>query len=156
NQADRVQVVTGGLLRQDSVRLGLASAPDATTVLVHDAARPLVPPFLVTMVLAAVRDGADVVVPVLPVTDSLRRLRRDGSSPVDRSDFVRVQTPQGFKADLLRQAHLAIGDREYSDDASLCESIGAHVQTVPGDPLAFKITEPLDLKLAETVVRGEA
>jgi 2-C-methyl-D-erythritol 4-phosphate cytidylyltransferase len=153
---DRVVVIPGGLLRQDSVRLGLEHIGDASIVLVHDAARPLVPPFIVDRVIEAVREGAPAVIPVVPEVDSLRRTRRNLTVGVDRSTFLRVQTPQGFEADILRQAHHNVGDKEFTDDATMCEAIDIPVSTVPGDGLGFKITEPMDLVLAEVIARGES
>jgi len=154
--ADRVKVIPGGLIRQDSVRLGLAHIGSANIVLVHDAARPLVPPFVVDRVIEAVREGAPAVIPVVPQVDSLRRIRRSWTVAVDRSTFLRVQTPQGFDAEVLRKAHAGAGDKEYTDDATMCEAIDVPVMTVPGDGLAFKITDPMDLVLAEVIARGEA
>ena len=153
---DRVKVITGWVLRQDSVRLGLDHIDGAEIVLVHDAARPLVPPFLVNRVIEAVADGAPAVIPVLPLADSLRRIRRSWTVSVDRSTFLRVQTPQGFEADALRKAHANTGDKEFTDDATMCEAVDIPVSTVPGDGLAFKITEPMDLVLAEVIARGES
>jgi 2-C-methyl-D-erythritol 4-phosphate cytidylyltransferase len=151
---DRVSVIPGGVMRQDSVRLGLDHVGAVEYVLVHDAARPLVPPFVVDRVIEAVRAGAPAVIPVIPQVDSLRRIRRNTTIPVDRSTFLRVQTPQGFATAVLRAAHAAAGDKEYTDDATICEASQVPVTTVPGDGLAFKITEPLDLMLAEIVVRA--
>ncbi|MDR2929723.1 MAG: 2-C-methyl-D-erythritol 4-phosphate cytidylyltransferase [Propionibacteriaceae bacterium] len=154
--ADRVKVIPGGLMRQDSVRRGLAHSGECDIILVHDAARPLVPPFVVDRVIEAVKDGAAAVVPVIPQVDSLRRIRRSLTVAADRSAFLRVQTPQGFEAEVLRQAHANSGDKEFTDDATMCEAIDVPVTTVPGDGLAFKITEPMDLVLAEVIARGES
>ena len=154
--ADRTKVIAGGLLRQDSVRLALEQIGDADIVLVHDAARPLVPPFVVDRVIEAVREGSPAVIPVLPLADSLRRIRRTWTVAVDRSTFLRVQTPQGFDAATLRKAHANAGDKEFTDDATMCEAIDVPVSTVPGDGLAFKITEPMDLVLAEVIARGDS
>lgn len=153
--ADRVKVIPGGILRQDSVRLALAHIGEAEIVLVHDAARALVPAFIVDRVIEAVRGGAEAVVPVVPQTDSLRRTRKGSTVSVDRSTFLRVQTPQGFTAEVIRAAHEAAGTTEYADDAAMAEAIHVSVTTVPGDSLAFKITEPMDLVLAEVIARGE-
>ncbi len=153
---DRVKVIAGGVMRQDSVRLALAQVGGAGIVLVHDAARALVPPFVVDRVIEAVRDGGRAVIPVMPQVDSLRRIRRNVTVSVDRSTFLRVQTPQGFETEVLRKAHATSGDKEYTDDATMCEAIDVAVTTVPGDGLAFKITEPMDLVLAEVIARGES
>ncbi|GAB4582730.1 2-C-methyl-D-erythritol 4-phosphate cytidylyltransferase [Nocardia sp. IFM 10818] len=147
-----VHVVPGGAERTDSVRAGLAAAPDATHVLVHDAARALTPPSLIARVVAELRAGARAVVPALPVTDTIKAVDAAGAvtGTPDRSGLRAIQTPQGFEAELLRAAY-STGTRA-TDDAGLVELLGATVRTVPGDPLAFKITTPLDLVLANTLV----
>lgn len=146
-----VQVVAGGAERTDSVRAGLAAAPDATLVLVHDAARALTPPALITRVVEALRAGARAVVPALPVTDTIKSVDATGAvtGTPDRSGLRAIQTPQGFDAALLRAAY-AVGTQA-TDDAGLVEMLGATVHTVLGDALAFKITTPLDLVLANTL-----
>ena len=142
-------VVAGGDSRSGSVRAGLAAVPgDATYVLVHDAARPVPVVDVWQRVVAALEDGAGAVVPVVPVTDTLRE--RDGAT-VDRSRLVAVQTPQGFAADVLRAAHASGGDA--TDDAALAEAIGAKVVLVDGDVRNIKITDASDLALAEFYVR---
>ncbi len=141
-------VVAGGDSRSESVRAGLAVVPEAADlVLVHDAARPLADSALVTRVL----DGltiSDAVVPVVPVTDSLRAV---GGGAVDRSDFVAVQTPQGFSVEVLRAAHAAGGDS--SDDASLVDTQGIEVRHVDGDSRNLKITVPHDLVVADVLLQ---
>jgi 2-C-methyl-D-erythritol 4-phosphate cytidylyltransferase len=147
-------VVTGGATRQESVSSGLAAlAADVELVLVHDAARAFVPTDTVRRVIAALEDGADAVVPVLPVTDTIREQDGPGrlGSTVDRTRLLAVQTPQGFRRDVILAAHRQAARGDACDDASLAEAIGATVVGVPGSELAFKITRPLDLMLAETV-----
>ena len=115
-----VQVVAGGESRAESVRAGLAAvALEATHVLVHDAARPLASPELVDRLVGALADGADGAIPVVPVTDTLRTV---GGDPIDRSGFVAVQTPQGFRAEILRIAHAEGG--EATDDATMVSRNG--------------------------------
>ncbi|WP_084528353.1 2-C-methyl-D-erythritol 4-phosphate cytidylyltransferase [Nocardia crassostreae] len=147
-----VHVVPGGAERTDSVRAGLAAAPDASYVLVHDAARALTPPSLIARVVAELRAGAQAVIPALPVTDTIKSVDTAGAvtGTPDRSGLRAIQTPQGFDAELLRAAY-ATGTRA-TDDAGLVELLGATVRTVLGDPMAFKITTPLDLVLANTLV----
>ena len=141
-------VVGGGSTRSASVRSGLdALGPDATHVLVHDAARPLASPALVDRVVAALAGGAEGAVPVVPVTDSLRSV--DGV-PVDRSGFVAVQTPQGFDVAVLRRAHSSVASA--SDDATVAYEIGADVVHVEGEPTNMKITEPHDIRIAEVLL----
>ena len=144
------RVVAGEDTRSGSVRAGLdAVPPEATVVLVHDGARPLASGDLFKAVVAAVEQGADAVVPAIPVTDTVRS-RTDGV--VDRADLVVVQTPQAFDAAVLRAAHA--GSDEGTDDASLVEAIGGTVQLVSGTPTNLKITYPTDLLLAEALLPG--
>jgi 2-C-methyl-D-erythritol 4-phosphate cytidylyltransferase len=140
--------VAGGATRSASVRAGLSAVPpEATIVLVHDAARPLASSALFTRVVDAVRAGADAVVPAVAVADTLRR--RDGGV-VDRDELVAVQTPQGFRADALRAAHAT--PAEATDDAALVERQGGSVVLVDGEPGNRKITDPSDLAAAEGMI----
>jgi 2-C-methyl-D-erythritol 4-phosphate cytidylyltransferase len=155
-QGAEVQVVAGGATRQASVVAALAGLPATIdVVLVHDAARPLVPSDLVDAVAAAVRDGADAVVPGLPVADTVKRVA-DGSSEVvetlDRAQLRAIQTPQGFRRTVLQAAHDAATVEDVTDDAGLVERAGGTVLVVPGAEEAFKVTRPLDLFLAEAVL----
>lgn len=144
--ADRV--VTGGATRADSVRAGLAAVPDeAAVVLVHDAARPLASPALFEAAVAAVRSGADAVVPGVTPVDTMRSV--DGGV-VDRDGLVAVQTPQAFRASILRDAHAGLG--EATDDAGLVESIGGSITVVEGEPVNRKITTPEDLAVAAALL----
>ncbi|MFN2494398.1 MAG: 2-C-methyl-D-erythritol 4-phosphate cytidylyltransferase [Pseudonocardiaceae bacterium] len=149
---ERVQIVTGGVERSDSVRRALDAVPDAEVVLVHDAARCLTPPSVICAVVDAVLAGQRAVVPVLPVVDTIKQVDSEDRvrCTVDRSALRVVQTPQGFAADLLRRAHQA-ADGPATDDAGLVERLGETVTTVPGHPFAFKITTPFDLLVAEAV-----
>jgi 2-C-methyl-D-erythritol 4-phosphate cytidylyltransferase/2-C-methyl-D-erythritol 2,4-cyclodiphosphate synthase len=145
-------VVPGGRTRQESVARGLAAlADDVEFVLVHDMARAFVPSNVVGRVVNALTKGAQAVVPTLPVTDTLRAIVDDGrlGSTVDRSRLAAVQTPQGFARSVLVAAHAASAGRAATDDASLVEAAGVPVVSVPGAPEAFKVTVPLDLRLAE-------
>ncbi|MGQ4616956.1 2-C-methyl-D-erythritol 4-phosphate cytidylyltransferase [Nocardia sp. R7R-8] len=150
-----VQVVVGGAERIDSVRAGIAAAPDAAYFLVHDAARALTPPELIARVAAELRAGRPAVVPGLPVADTIKSVDAAGAvtGTPDRAWLRAIQTPQGFAADLLRRAYVPEGIQA-TDDAGLVERLGVAVHTIPGDPLAFKITTPLDLRLAGAVLDG--
>jgi 2-C-methyl-D-erythritol 4-phosphate cytidylyltransferase len=146
--ADRERAVAGGATRSESVRAGLAAVPgDATIICVHDAARPFATPELFRRVIAAVAAGADGAIPGVAVTDTIK-IVADGAvvSTPDRSSLVAVQTPQAFRADILRRAHDA-GDAS-TDDAALVERIGGHVAVVAGEPRNRKITHPDDLEWA--------
>ncbi|MGW5050478.1 2-C-methyl-D-erythritol 4-phosphate cytidylyltransferase [Actinokineospora sp. NPDC004072] len=151
-----VDVVAGGADRTESVgnalRHAVAAHPDATVVLVHDAARAFTPPQVVARVVDAVAAGAEAVVPVLPVADTVKRVDAAGvvlDTP-DRSALRVVQTPQGFTVKtLLRAYENAI---PATDDAGLVEQLGVPVATVAGHPHAMKVTTAHDLAVAEKVL----
>lgn len=155
-------VVPGGGTRQESVRLGLDALPeDIGIVLVHDAARPLVPVETVDAVVQAVRDGAPAVVPALPLADTVKEIEpaaQGEPEPVvftpERARLRAVQTPQGFDRDTLMRAHdtVAVAGEGATDDAGMVEQLGEPVVVVPGHEEAFKVTRPLDLVLAEAVL----
>jgi 2-C-methyl-D-erythritol 4-phosphate cytidylyltransferase len=141
-------VVTGGETRAASVRTGLAEVPDdAAVILVHDAARPLVSEEVVARVLAPLSEGYDGAIPVLPLTDTVKRLRgSEVAETVEREGLVVAQTPQAFLADALRRA--AGGDG--TDCASLVEAQGGRIKAVEGDPRLLKVTSADDLKLVSS------
>ncbi|WP_225833952.1 2-C-methyl-D-erythritol 4-phosphate cytidylyltransferase [Streptomyces sp. NK08204] len=153
-------VVPGGDSRQESVRLGLdALPPEYGIVLVHDAARPLVPVDTVDAVIEAVRDGAPAVVPALPLADTVKEVEPatepGAPEPVvatpERARLRAVQTPQGFDRETLVRAHATVTEA-VTDDAGMVEQLGLTVVAVPGHEEAFKVTRPLDLVLAEAVL----
>jgi 2-C-methyl-D-erythritol 4-phosphate cytidylyltransferase len=144
-------VVAGGETRTASVRAGLAAVPEgAEVIVVHDGARPLASPALFRAVVDAVRRGADAAVPGLAVADTLKRVVHDTvTATVARDGIVAVQTPQAFRAELLRAAHA--GASEATDDAGLVESLGATVRVVPGDARNIKVTTATDLEVARAL-----
>lgn len=149
-------IVCGGARRQDSVRCGMDALDDDTEmVLIHDAARPFCSADLIRrVVLAAEKHGA--AVPGLPVADTLKRLNNEGfvDTTLDRRHLVSVQTPQGFRLGLLKQAYQNAWTRNLTatDDAGLVEHLGQPVAVVEGEAGNFKITRPYDLKLAEMLL----
>ncbi|WP_347754358.1 2-C-methyl-D-erythritol 4-phosphate cytidylyltransferase [Agrococcus sp. ProA11] len=151
-------VVAGGATRADSVAAGLAAAGDARWVLVHDAARALMPLTQVERVMAALHAGARAVVPVLPVVDTVREAS-DGElgGIVDRSRLRAMQTPQGFDTALLRRAYAAAGVARATstDDAQLVQALGETVVPVEGSELAFKITTQADAQRAELLLAAD-
>ena len=155
-----VSAVVGGATRTASVRAGLdALPPTVGVVLVHDAARALTPPAVFRRVATAVAEGATAVIPVLPVVDTVKVVHGDlVTATPDRAALRAVQTPQGFDAGALRVAHAgdAAAHPGITDDAMLMEALGHAVRVVPGDPLAFKVTTPLDLVIAEAVLAQRA
>jgi 2-C-methyl-D-erythritol 4-phosphate cytidylyltransferase len=152
------QVVTGGPTRHASVRAALRALPEGIeAVAVHDAARPFAPPDLFTEVIAALADGADGVVPVIPVTDTVKR-SRDGVvvATEPRDELGLAQTPQAFRVAVLLEAHerAARAAVDFTDDAAAVEWAGYKVHVVAGDPMNFKITTLLDLAMAEARMGG--
>lgn len=169
--AEREGGVAGGPTRTASVRNGLAAVPaDASVILVHDAARPFASPSLYRSVIGAVLAGADGAVPGLPVTDTVKTIEVVESTSLelsgedvpavvprvtatpDRATLVAVQTPQAFRADVLRRAY--VPEIDGTDDASLVELIGGTVVVVPGELDNRKITVPDDLVWAREFLKS--
>ncbi|MEX0846827.1 MAG: 2-C-methyl-D-erythritol 4-phosphate cytidylyltransferase [Ilumatobacteraceae bacterium] len=147
------RVVPGGDTRSGSVRAGLAAVPpDAEIICIHDAARPFATTALFEAVIAAVRAGADGAIPGVAVTDTIKVVGSDGivQHTPDRSSLVAVQTPQAFRADVLRAAHCGGGDG--TDDAALVEAAGGRVVVVSGESDNRKVTHPDDLDWARAKV----
>jgi len=165
-----VAVVAGGETRSESVRNGLeALPPEIEIVLVHDAARPLVSAALIgSVILAAARVGA--AVPGLPLSDTVKRIDADGLvqatiprtadvNGVTLSGLTSVQTPQGARVTVLRDAYANYDTTRYgepTDEASLIEANGGSVAVVPGDTTNIKITRPEDIALAELLLATPA
>jgi 2-C-methyl-D-erythritol 4-phosphate cytidylyltransferase len=149
-----VLTAVGGATRSDSVRAGLALVPDdAEVVVVHDAARPLASRRLFELVVQAIADGADGAVPALPVADTVKRVK--GARVVEtipRDGLVGVQTPQAFRADVLRSVHRSGGVE--TDDAALVEAGGGVVVVVEGERRNLKLTLADDLELAQALLDG--
>lgn len=149
-----VHVVAGGEARQDSIANALNVLPeDVEFVLVHDAARPLVPIEVTNRVLTELQSGAVAVIPVLPIADTIKRVDAQNKvvETVDRNQLRRVQTPQGFTRQTLHHAY-ADPTIIATDDAGLMESLGISVLTVAGDELAMKITTAHDLTIASALL----
>jgi 2-C-methyl-D-erythritol 4-phosphate cytidylyltransferase/2-C-methyl-D-erythritol 2,4-cyclodiphosphate synthase len=152
---ESAKVITGGVLRSDSVNLALnALSPSVKYVLVHDAARALATSDLAARVLQELESGAAAVIPALNVVDTIKEVDRDGyvRSTPDRAALRAVQTPQGFELSVLRRAHEASADA--TDDAALVEALGINVKTIAGEASAMKITNPEDLAVAVTYLRN--
>lgn len=149
--------VAGGATRQESVFNGLQAVPNGTThVLIHDAARPCATPALRDRVLDAMKQH-DAVIPVVPATDTLvRTLGRRVEAIVERGDVATVQTPQGFRFDLILRAHreAKTAGRVSSDDGSLVLALGEPVATVDGERGNIKVTYPDDVSMAEAILQG--
>ena len=142
--------ITGGGSRSESVRLALAEVPaDAAVVLVHDAARPLVTAEVIERVLAPLAEGWDGVIPVVPIADTVKRVRAEQVvETLDRGELAAAQTPQAFLADVLRAA--VASDADASDCAALVEARGGRIKVVDGDRRLLKVTDHDDLALVES------
>lgn len=154
-----VRVVAGGASRQASVSAGIAALAEVhpRVILVHDAARPLTPPELITRLAKSVTERTPAVIPGVPVADTLKRVDASGrvAETVDRSVVRAIQTPQAFTAELLSRAHAFGAARAHdetlaaTDDAGLVEAMGESVLVIKGKCTAAKITTAADLRLAE-------
>jgi len=151
--------VSGGNSRQDSVYNGLERVPEGTThVLIHDAARPCLSPALRDRVIDALASH-DAVVPAVPVTDTLIRDMDAGVDAIlDRENLAGVQTPQGFRLELIRRAHRIARERGFksSDDGSLVLALAEKVATVPGERTNLKVTYRDDVIIAEAILKKGA
>jgi 2-C-methyl-D-erythritol 4-phosphate cytidylyltransferase len=148
--------VAGGATRSDSVRRGLSAVPkNATIICVHDAARPFANEADFQRVIEAVEDGADGAVPAIPVADTIKVVDDTGQvmRTPPRGSLRAVQTPQAFRAEMLRRAHASLG--ESTDDAALVEAEGGKVVVVDGDVVNRKITTREDLEWARAQHGGE-
>ncbi len=141
----------GGTTRSESVRNALATlSTDCELIAVHDAARPLVTPQLIKRVVQlALKKGS--AIPVVPLVDSIRRV--EGGAE-DRDTLLAVQTPQIFRADILREAYEK-STENYSDDATLVEAMGYKITLCEGERRNIKITEPIDFQIAETILKND-
>jgi 2-C-methyl-D-erythritol 4-phosphate cytidylyltransferase / 2-C-methyl-D-erythritol 2,4-cyclodiphosphate synthase len=142
-----VTLVTGGAERQDSVRLGLQAIAKADHILIHDAARCLLPQAVIDRLLAALatHDGA---VPVLTVADTMARGHGSLGETVDRADLYRIQTPQAFRFDAAVKAHALWKGGAATDDAQMARAAGFNIKMVEGDAMLEKITRPEDFVAA--------
>lgn len=150
-----VELVCGGRSRLESVANGIMGIEpgddEETLIAVHDAARPMVSRALISRGWETARTNL-AAIPVVPMTDSIRLLTQEGSVSLDRSKYVRVQTPQVFKAELLKRAYAEELLPEMTDDASVVEGYGVPVALFDGEERNIKITNPLDFKIAEILL----
>lgn len=141
-------VVAGGDERFYSVRNAVQRITGQALVLVHDGVRPLVSKQTIKRVLEKTAQAGNAI-PAIPVVESLRRVSGTASESVDRSAYYTIQTPQGFSADILRKAYQQEYDALFTDDASVVERSGVHINLVEGNRENIKLTDAFDLKLAE-------
>ncbi len=149
------QIVHGGATRSASVRAGLAVIGESDIVFIHDAARPGLTPEIVRGLADAIAAGADGAAPALPMTDSLRRADRSGRAleAVERDGLMRVQTPQAFRAAVIRAAYDALpADAAFGDDLAVAQAAGAEIVLIAGDARLMKLTYPEDLAMLERML----
>jgi 2-C-methyl-D-erythritol 4-phosphate cytidylyltransferase len=156
SESDRVAFVAGGETRQESVMRGLAEARDADYIAIHDAARPLFSSTMFRNVVEAARE-VGAALPVVPVADTIHVMNDDATigSTLDRSMLAAAQTPQCFRADILRRVleRAAAEGVVGTDEAGLAARFGFIVKAVAGDPRNLKITVPEDLAVAESYLQ---
>lgn len=152
-----LQVIKGGAERQDSVALGLEVLPDVEVIAVHDGARPMADLSLLTRGVDSLKDWAGAV-PGIPLRDTLKQVNASGevTGTLNRSELQAVQTPQSFRASVLREAYrqAEVKALRGTDDATLVERIGEGVVVFPGLERNFKVTTPYDLHLARLLMGG--
>jgi 2-C-methyl-D-erythritol 4-phosphate cytidylyltransferase len=145
-------VTSGGETRFQSVKNGLELINEPGLIAIHDGVRPLVSKETLSRVFSkAEKDGN--AIPAIPVNESLRKLEADNTEPVNREHYRLIQTPQCFHSDLIRRAYEQEYKEEYTDDASVVEAMGIKINLVEGNPENIKITRPVDLKIAEALLR---
>jgi 2-C-methyl-D-erythritol 4-phosphate cytidylyltransferase/2-C-methyl-D-erythritol 2,4-cyclodiphosphate synthase len=149
--AHTVRFALGGPTRTASVRSGLeATTPAAELILIHDAARPGLSTDMVRALISAIENGADGAAPALPVHDAL--WREQGEGVVDRDRLLRVQTPQAFRASVLRSAYAGIGAKTFADDIAVVAHVGGRITFVPGAEHLTKLTTGADLETLERLM----
>ncbi len=154
---ESAKVITGGVLRSDSVKLALqVLSPSVEYVLVHDAARGLATSDLAHRVLNELKAGEAAVIPALAVVDTIKEVDPSGyvRNTPERSSLKATQTPQGFSVSVLKRAHEASEDA--TDDSALVEALGVKVKTIPGEARAMKVTNPEDIELAVALINPES
>lgn len=150
-----VDIVTGGATRTASVRAGLLAAGDTDIVLIHDAARPGLTPGVVQELIARIEAGETAIAPALAVADTLLAANADGAvtAELDRTGAMQVQTPQAFRADVLRAAYAAAApDAAFTDDLAVVRAAGGQTRLVPGDPRLMKFTYAEDAAMLERLM----
>ena len=145
-------IVRGGISRYQSVRNALEKVPDGALVMIHDGVRPFASEDLLKRMVASMDETlCRALVPVLPMTDTLRSTEQD-SQVIDRSKILRVQTPQVFFSEDIKAAYRGPFDMSFTDDASVAERFGVKIKTIPGESFNIKITTPEDMVFAKAIL----
>ncbi|MBI9034660.1 MAG: 2-C-methyl-D-erythritol 4-phosphate cytidylyltransferase [Bacteroidales bacterium] len=140
-------VITGGKERFHSVKNGLRSITENSLVAIHDGVRPLVSHQTIERCFDTAQQSGTAI-PVVPVTESVRQTHESGSSMLDRTKIMMVQTPQVFQSEIIQNAYKSEFNSEFTDDASVVEKSGGKINLVEGNIENIKITRPIDLQLA--------
>ena len=149
NFRQKYSLVSGGITRFHSVKNGLERiAANNTIVAIHDGVRPLVSANLITNIIAKTKNGIGVI-PVVPVKDSIRKVKGENSTHIDRSNLCKVQTPQCFLSADIKKAYTQEFSEFFTDDSSVFESNAGKITTIKGEEKNLKITTEEDLKIAE-------
>lgn len=145
---------SGGRSRTESVQNGIMDLPQdaGTLIAVHDAARPMITPELVDSIWECAASHGSAV-PCVDEVNSLRKVEGESTRPVDRAEYLVVQTPQTFRADILHQAYVRRQEAVFTDDASLVQQAGYPIQVCPGIPENIKVTTPMDFRIAEVLLK---
>lgn len=145
-------LASGGETRFQSVKNGLEMIKEPSLVAIHDGVRPLVSKETLHRVfMKAEKEGN--AIPSIPINESMRKLVTENTQPVNRDQYRLIQTPQCFHSDIIMRAYEQEFKEEFTDDASVVEAMGIKINLVEGNPENIKITRPMDLKMAEALLR---
>jgi len=145
-------IVAGGETRSQSVKNGLKLISEPGMVAIHDGVRPLITSSLIQKLFEETEKVGSAI-PVIPVTDTVRKIDKNKSILLDRNNLRLVQTPQVFKSDLIQNVYKNISSGSYTDDAAVIESSGFGVHLCDGDPENIKLTKPMDMVFAEAILK---
>jgi 2-C-methyl-D-erythritol 4-phosphate cytidylyltransferase len=146
------RIVEGGPKRFHSVKSGLNHVPAGSLVAIHDAVRPLVSEKTIKYCFSVAGKKGNAV-PAIPISESMREVDGALNHSVDRDNYKIIQTPQVFHSSLIRKAYQQAYDGRFTDDASVLESIGETIHLVEGNKENIKITDPVDLAVAEKMLQ---
>lgn len=147
------KLVAGGETRFESVLAGLKQIDQEGLVAIHDGVRPLLTPNLISRLLSVAEEKGNAI-PVMPVVESIRKIEGSKNKPVPRNQYVIVQTPQVFRVKEIQKAYLQTKHKDFTDDATVLESVGISINLVEGERNNLKITTPVDFLLAESILTG--
>jgi 2-C-methyl-D-erythritol 4-phosphate cytidylyltransferase len=145
-------IVNGGESRSQSVKNGLQLITEQGLIAIHDGVRPLITSTVIKLLFSEAGKFGNAI-PVIPITDTVRQVEGDQSILLDRNQLLLMQTPQVFQSNILHKAYDECGSGSYTDDAAVIEAAGYKVHLCGGDPENIKLTKPMDMLLAEAILR---